>query len=87
MGLSGRTRRPASEKDEMATSRGLNDTQVESDNNDTAIPWILELDMEDSNWVMTSAFIIFTMQTGKLSAGFLSLSIVHAIRLSFTTLH
>lgn len=30
------------------------------------IPEIYNITMEDSNWIMTSAFIIFTMQTGIL---------------------
>lgn len=25
-----------------------------------------EIDLEDTNWILTSSFIIFTMQTGKL---------------------
>jgi len=28
------------------------------------IPWLFQLGQEDSNWVMTSSFIILTMQTG-----------------------
>lgn len=28
------------------------------------IPGIYDLEIEDTNWVMTSSFIIFTMQTG-----------------------
>lgn len=29
------------------------------------IPDLYNMTKEDSNWIMTSAFIIFTMQTGK----------------------
>lgn len=29
------------------------------------IPSIYKVALEDANWIMTSAFIIFTMQTGK----------------------
>lgn len=31
------------------------------------MPSLYNVSMEDSNWIMTSAFIIFTMQTGKFS--------------------
>lgn len=29
------------------------------------IPWLYNIDTEDTNWIITSAFMIFTMQTGK----------------------
>lgn len=33
--------------------------------NDTE-PWYLQIDADDSNWIIASAFMIFTMQTGTL---------------------
>ena len=33
-------------------------------NSSYVIPGIYDLELEDSNWVLTSSFIIFTMQTG-----------------------
>lgn len=35
-------------------------------NSSYVIPGVYDLTTEDSNWVLTSSFIIFTMQTGKL---------------------
>lgn len=29
------------------------------------IPWLYNLNQDDTSWIMTSSFIIFTMQTGK----------------------
>lgn len=28
--------------------------------------WLYDINPEDTNWIITSAFMIFTMQTGKL---------------------
>lgn len=33
-------------------------------NSTYVIPGIYDLEIEDTNWVLTSSFIIFTMQTG-----------------------
>lgn len=33
-------------------------------NNSYVIPGVYDLTVEDTNWVLTSSFIIFTMQTG-----------------------
>lgn len=33
-------------------------------NNSYVIPGVYDLTLEDTNWVLTSSFIIFTMQTG-----------------------
>lgn len=33
-------------------------------NSSYVIPGMYDLTVEDSNWVLTSSFIIFTMQTG-----------------------
>lgn len=33
-------------------------------NSSYVIPGVYDLTVEDSNWVLTSSFIIFTMQTG-----------------------
>ncbi|CAG9861389.1 unnamed protein product [Phyllotreta striolata] len=30
----------------------------------TPVPWLYDIDYEDANWVITSSFMIFTMQTG-----------------------
>lgn len=35
-------------------------------NSSYIIPGVYDLTVEDTNWVLTSSFIIFTMQTGKL---------------------
>lgn len=29
-----------------------------------SIPWVFDINIEDSNWIITSSFMIFTMQTG-----------------------
>lgn len=34
-------------------------------NSSYVIPGVYDLSTEDTNWVLTSSFIIFTMQTGK----------------------
>lgn len=34
-------------------------------NSSYIIPGVYDLSVEDTNWVLTSSFIIFTMQTGK----------------------
>ncbi len=38
--------------------------QTYARNSSYVIPGIYELEVEDTNWVLTSSFIIFTMQTG-----------------------
>lgn len=35
-------------------------------NSSYVIPGVYDLSVEDTNWVLTSSFIIFTMQTGNL---------------------
>lgn len=35
-----------------------------ADNKTEAIPWLYDINVEDTNWIITSAFMIFTMQTG-----------------------
>lgn len=44
-------------------------------NNSYVIPGVYDLTQEDTNWVLTSSFIIFTMQTGfgMLESGCVSL--------------
>lgn len=44
-------------------------------NNSYVIPGVYDLTVEDTNWVLTSSFIIFTMQTGfgMLESGCVSL--------------
>ncbi|KAL3286597.1 hypothetical protein HHI36_001097 [Cryptolaemus montrouzieri] len=32
--------------------------------NTSDIPWLYDISLEDTNWIITSAFMIFTMQTG-----------------------
>lgn len=34
-------------------------------NSSYVIPGVYDLNTEDTNWVLTSSFIIFTMQTGE----------------------
>ena len=36
-----------------------------SNRSDGSVPGIFDLDVGDTNWVITSSFIIFTMQTGE----------------------
>ncbi|XP_044265151.1 putative ammonium transporter 2 isoform X2 [Tribolium madens] len=36
----------------------------ESRNTTAATPWLYDIDPEDTNWIITSSFMIFTMQTG-----------------------
>lgn len=31
------------------------------------IPWLFDINIEDSNWIITSSFMIFTMQTGNFN--------------------
>ena len=50
---------PTPEPDDAAVQR-LNHTRLQP-----AIPGSYNLTQEDSNWMVTSAFIIFTMQTGE----------------------
>lgn len=37
-------------------------------NSSYVIPGVYDLTVEDTNWVLTSSFIIFTMQTGMITA-------------------
>ncbi|XP_075217873.1 putative ammonium transporter 2 [Lycorma delicatula] len=46
------------------TSNGNASTEDNNSNSSNLIPSLYNISMEDSNWIMTSAFIIFTMQTG-----------------------
>lgn len=39
-------------------------------NSSYVIPGMYDLTVEDSNWVLTSSFIIFTMQTGKYNLNY-----------------
>lgn len=43
--------------------RSLNVTNIETQ----SIPWVFDINIEDSNWIITSSFMIFTMQTGILN--------------------
>jgi hypothetical protein len=43
---------------------GSNNGPGTTNTSDSNIPGIFDLDVGDTNWVMTSSFIIFTMQTG-----------------------
>lgn len=40
-------------------------TATTARNSSYVIPGLYDLSVEDANWVLTSSFIIFTMQTGK----------------------
>lgn len=33
----------------------------------STLPWLYDIDPGDTNWIITSSFMIFTMQTGKYS--------------------
>lgn len=52
----------------VATSSNNENTttafRTTSRNSSYVIPGMYDLTVEDSNWVLTSSFIIFTMQTG-----------------------
>ncbi|XP_077286138.1 ammonium transporter [Arctopsyche grandis] len=56
---------------------GINESFVNHTNNTSHLPggYDNELDVEDTNWILTSSFIIFTMQTGfgMLEAGCVSI--------------
>lgn len=48
----------------------LNNTMEESfaekvRNHTAQIPWLYDITQEDTNWIITSSFMIFTMQTGE----------------------
>ncbi|CAH0556608.1 unnamed protein product [Brassicogethes aeneus] len=47
----------------------------ETSNNVTKIPWLYDINPDDANWIITSSFMIFTMQTGfgMLESGCVSL--------------
>uniref|UniRef100_A0A182N6G1 C2H2-type domain-containing protein n=1 Tax=Anopheles dirus TaxID=7168 RepID=A0A182N6G1_9DIPT len=47
-----------------ATTPGPGAFQSLARNNSYVIPGLYDLNVEDTNWVLTSSFIIFTMQTG-----------------------
>lgn len=52
----------------MVSGSGENSStafRTTSRNSSYVIPGMYDLTVEDSNWVLTSSFIIFTMQTGK----------------------
>jgi hypothetical protein len=48
-----------------AVSNESSSEQGASNSSHDGIPSIFDLDVADTNWVITSSFIIFTMQTGK----------------------
>lgn len=52
--------KPAIENSSAASSAFLSFSR----NSSYVIPGIYDLEIEDTNWVLTSSFIIFTMQTG-----------------------
>jgi hypothetical protein len=49
---------------ENATVAASNAFNSFARNNSYVIPGIYDLEVEDTNWVLTSSFIIFTIQTG-----------------------
>jgi hypothetical protein len=49
---------------ENATSTASHAFNTFARNSSYVIPGIYDLEIEDTNWVLTSSFIIFTMQTG-----------------------
>lgn len=46
--------------------KNQNDSEQFVNNQTNTIPWLYDINTEDTNWIITSAFMIFTMQTGKL---------------------
>lgn len=49
----------------MEVGNGTNITN--SSVNETYVTSAYNLNQEDSNWIVTNSFIIFTMQTGKIN--------------------
>ena len=49
---------------ENSSATQTNAFQSFARNSSYVIPGIYDLEIEDTNWVLTSSFIIFTMQTG-----------------------
>ncbi|XP_017786969.1 PREDICTED: putative ammonium transporter 2 [Nicrophorus vespilloides] len=43
----------------MRTGSAINGANVTED-----IPWLYDINLDDTNWIITSSFMIFTMQTG-----------------------
>lgn len=39
--------------------------EISHKSNSSSIPWQYDINQEDTNWIITSAFMIFTMQTGR----------------------
>lgn len=39
--------------------------EMHTKNKTEFIPWLYNINTEDTNWIITSAFMIFTMQTGR----------------------
>lgn len=58
---------PDNQSDDNVTEYAVNNSERNSSENNSGkyMPSIYNVTMEDSNWIMTSAFIIFTMQTGR----------------------
>lgn len=50
----------------MEVERAENDDPG-ANNKTEFIPWLYNINTEDTNWIITSAFMIFTMQTGMKS--------------------
>lgn len=50
---------------ENSTATQANAFNSMAKNSSYVIPGVYDLSVEDTNWVLTSSFIIFTMQTGK----------------------
>lgn len=48
------------------TDEPLPNESIGSRNSSYIIPGVYDLTTEDTNWVLTSSFIIFTMQTGEI---------------------
>lgn len=40
------------------------------ENETETTPWYYDMSLEDTNWIITSSFMIFTMQTGNILFSF-----------------
>lgn len=61
---------------ENSTLNQANAFMTTARNSSYVIPGVYDLSVEDTNWVLTSSFIIFTMQTGDQFEYYLSFSYI-----------
>lgn len=44
---------------------GTTNVSLQNGTDGSGLPWMYDIKLEDTNWIITSSFMIFTMQTGK----------------------